>query len=135
MAIGERAGGVMPGDPREDAVTKTIESQTAAVPSVAFLALAIGSMGLSLALMVAGRRNLANFIGQWAPTILTMGLYNKLVKLERRNDDTPAPRSSGAAEPMSGPRQYPAHQGISNRPLAEEQRQQDRLPPRGEAKA
>jgi hypothetical protein len=135
MAVGERAGGIMPGDRREDAVTKTIESQTVAIPSVAFLAFAVGSMGLSLALMVTGRRNLANFVGQWAPTILIMGLYNKLVKLEPRDDHTPAPRASGAVGPMSGPRQYPAHQGISNRPLAEEQRQQDRVPPRGEAKA
>jgi hypothetical protein len=29
-----------------------------------------------------GQRNVANFVGQWAPTILIMGLYNKLVKLE-----------------------------------------------------
>jgi hypothetical protein len=30
--------------------------------------------------MLTGRRNVANFIGQWAPTILIMGLYNKMVK-------------------------------------------------------
>jgi len=65
---------------REDTVTKTIESGTAAIPSVAFLGLAVGSMALSLAFMAAGRRDAANFIGQWAPTILIMGLYNKLVK-------------------------------------------------------
>jgi hypothetical protein len=32
--------------------------------------------------MLFGQRNLANFVGQRAPTILIMGLYNKLVKLE-----------------------------------------------------
>jgi hypothetical protein len=37
-------------------------------------------MALSLAFLAAGRRNIANFIGQWAPTILIMGLYNKMVK-------------------------------------------------------
>jgi hypothetical protein len=37
-------------------------------------------MGMSLLMMLAGRQNLANFIGQWAPTILIMGLYNKTVK-------------------------------------------------------
>ena len=31
---------------------------------------------------VGGKNETANFIGQWAPTILIMGLYNKLVKLE-----------------------------------------------------
>jgi hypothetical protein len=65
---------------REDTVTKTIESGTATIPSIAFLGLALGSMALSLAFMAAGRRDTANFIGQWAPTILIMGLYNKLVK-------------------------------------------------------
>jgi hypothetical protein len=120
---------------REDAVTKTVESRTTAIPSIAFLGIAGGSMLLSLGLMMAGRREAANFVGQWAPTILIMGLYNKLAKLEGTDDDRAAPRGSRATGPMSGPRQYPAHQGISNRPLAEEQRQQDRLPPRGDAKA
>jgi hypothetical protein len=59
-----------------------IESYTAEMPSASFLTLAVGAMAVSLMLMLTGRRNLANFIGQWAPTILIMGLYNKLVKLE-----------------------------------------------------
>jgi hypothetical protein len=80
MAVGDRARQAMQGDQREDTVTKTIESQTAVIPSVAFLGLAIGAMALSLAFLAAGRRNIANFIGQWAPTILIMGLYNKMVK-------------------------------------------------------
>jgi hypothetical protein len=66
----------------EGGVTKMIESQTARMPSGTFLSLAIASMAGSLVLMLMGRRNVANFIGQWAPTILIMGLYNKLVKLE-----------------------------------------------------
>ena len=32
--------------------------------------------------LASGRRDVANFIGQWAPTILIMGLYNKLVKVQ-----------------------------------------------------
>ncbi|MGH7391288.1 MAG: hypothetical protein ACREM3_17790 [Candidatus Rokuibacteriota bacterium] len=72
---------------REDTVTKTVEAQTAAIPSIAFLGLAVGSMALSLTLMMAGRREAANFIGQWAPTILIMGLYNKLVKQRGSDQD------------------------------------------------
>ena len=68
--------------PTEDQVTKTIESYTAAVPSRAYLAVAIGAMGLSLACQVAGRGKWGNFIAQWVPTWLIIGLYNKLVKLE-----------------------------------------------------
>jgi hypothetical protein len=67
---------------REGTTTKAIESYTSEVPSGTFLSLAIGSMAISLILMLAGQRNVANFIGQWAPTILILGLYNKLVKLE-----------------------------------------------------
>jgi hypothetical protein len=66
----------------EGATTKAIEEYTSEMPSGLFLTLAIGSMAISLMMMMAGRRNLANFVGQWAPTILIMGLYNKLVKLE-----------------------------------------------------
>ena len=66
----------------EGNVTTMIESQTARIPSGTYLSLAIISMAASATLMLLGRRNVANFVGQWAPTILIMGLYNKLVKLE-----------------------------------------------------
>ena len=68
--------------PIEDQFTKTIESYTAAVPSTGYLAVAIGAMGLSLACQVAGKGKWGNFIAQWVPTWLIIGLYNKLVKLE-----------------------------------------------------
>ena len=66
----------------EGNVTKMIESQTSKIPSGTYLTAAIAAMIGSLALMLLGQRNVANFVGQWAPTILIMGLYNKLVKLE-----------------------------------------------------
>ena len=68
--------------PTEDQFTKTIESYTAAIPSSAYLSVAIGAMGLSLLCEVAGRGKWGNFIAQWVPTWLIFGLYNKLVKLE-----------------------------------------------------
>jgi hypothetical protein len=68
--------------PTEDEFTKTVESYTAAIPSSGYLAVAIAAMGLSLACQVAGRGKWGNFIAQWAPTWLIIGLYNKLVKLE-----------------------------------------------------
>jgi hypothetical protein len=66
----------------EDQFTKTIESYTAAIPSSGYLAIAIGAIGLSLVCQVAGRGKWGNFIAQWVPTWLIIGLYNKLVKLE-----------------------------------------------------
>jgi hypothetical protein len=68
--------------PTEDQFTKKIESYTAAVPSSAYLGIAIGAMGLSLVCEVVGRGKWGNFIAQWVPTWLIIGLYNKLVKLE-----------------------------------------------------
>lgn len=64
----------------EDRATETVEKRTAKVPSLAFLALAVGSMAASAALVLSGRKQLGNFVGQWAPSILIMGLYNKLAK-------------------------------------------------------
>jgi hypothetical protein len=66
----------------EDDVTKAIERYTAGIPSSAFLAVAVGAIGLSLLSQLAGRGKWGNFIAQWVPTLLITGVYNKLVKLE-----------------------------------------------------
>ena len=64
----------------EGKVAKTIEEQTAKLPSDTFLWAAIGSMVASASLHMMGNRNTSVFVGQWAPTFLILGLYNKLVK-------------------------------------------------------
>ena len=64
----------------EGAVARAIEKQTAKLPSDTFLWLAVGSMAASAALQAAGQKHVSLFIGQWAPTFLIFGLYNKLVK-------------------------------------------------------
>lgn len=71
------------GQPREGAVTKKVEQYTAQVPSIAYLSLAIGSMVTSAAIaLFSERKSLANFIGLWVPTLMLVGIYNKLVKIE-----------------------------------------------------
>lgn len=67
---------------REGKVARAIEQQTAKLSSDTFLWAAVGSMGISLALAMSGRRRAANFVGQWVPTVLILGLYNKLVKVQ-----------------------------------------------------
>jgi len=67
---------------REGPIARTIEQQTAKLPSDLFLIAALGSMGLSLAFQVLGAKDRSLFVGQWAPALLILGLYNKLVKLE-----------------------------------------------------
>lgn len=67
-------------DHTEGKVAKAIEAQTAKLPSDAFLWAAIGSMAVSATLHIMGNRQNSVFVGQWAPTFLILGLYNKLVK-------------------------------------------------------
>jgi len=69
---------------KEGGMTKAIEQQTAKIPSIGFLGLALGSMAISMGLeLFSGRRrDPANFVGLWVPTFLLLGIYNKLVKLE-----------------------------------------------------
>jgi hypothetical protein len=64
----------------EGKVAREIEEQTSKIPSDVFLWASIGSMLVSLSLKIAGRSNTALFIGQWAPSFLIFGIYNKLVK-------------------------------------------------------
>jgi hypothetical protein len=64
----------------EGRVARTIEEQTAKLPSDVFLWLAVGSMATSATLQIMGNKHVSLFIGQWAPTFLIFGLYNKLVK-------------------------------------------------------
>ena len=66
---------------REGSVARTIEQQTAKIPSDIFLWAAVGSIATSLTLLITGNSKRANFVGQWAPTFLCLGIYNKLVKL------------------------------------------------------
>jgi len=66
----------------EDEVTKSIERYTASIPSSAYLAVAMGAIGLSLVARLSGKGKWGNFIAQWVPTWLILGLYNKVVKTE-----------------------------------------------------
>lgn len=76
------ASAVAPHESGEGRITKVIESYTSQVPSGTFLSLAIGSIGLAALLKLAGRKDDAQFVGHWVPTILLLGLYNKVVKVQ-----------------------------------------------------
>jgi hypothetical protein len=81
----------------EGKTTSRVEEQTKKIPSMAFLNLALGSMAVSLGLQLAGRKQWANFIGQWAPTLLILGVYNKLAKTFSEQAEPVGPFSEGAA--------------------------------------
>lgn len=65
----------------ESTLTAVIEQQAAKIPSDVFLFAALSAMGVSLVAELTGRRETSRFVGMWAPTLLTMGVYNKVVKL------------------------------------------------------
>jgi hypothetical protein len=66
---------------KEGKTAREIEQRTKKIPSDAFLWAAIVSMIGSLAMRYAGREKDSAFVGQWVPTLLILGVYNKLVKL------------------------------------------------------
>lgn len=66
----------------EGTVAKTIEEQTAKLPSDLFLWAALGSMGVSAALHLAGNKDQSRFVGQWVAPLLLFGVYNKIVKTQ-----------------------------------------------------
>ena len=68
-------------DQHEGKITSALEHQTAKVPSVVYLNLALASMAASLTIATTTRRvEWANFVGLWAPSFMLIGIYNKLVK-------------------------------------------------------
>lgn len=73
----------------EGPVARTIEQQTAKLPSDLFLWAALGSIGVSMYLHYNDRKHDSNFVGQWAPTFLLLGIYNKLVKVAGSDRDHP----------------------------------------------
>ena len=73
--------GVRAGEHSEGSVAKMIEEQTAKLPSDLFLWAAGGAIAGSLAFELMGQERKAMFVGQWVPTFLILGLYNKLVKV------------------------------------------------------
>ena len=66
---------------REGSIARTIEEQTAKLPSDLFLWAAIVSMAVSLVLRLRDNKHASLFVGQWAAPFLILGLYNKIVKV------------------------------------------------------
>ena len=79
--IANKAG--LPKEGREGKLTRDIENVTGRIPSGSYLSMALGSMAVSAALAIFTRKKtLANFVGLWVPTIMLVGIYNKIVKVE-----------------------------------------------------
>jgi hypothetical protein len=75
-----RAAPVFRAEHGESRLTRLVEQQSVKMSSVLFLWAALAGMSASLLLELAGRRRASRFIGLWPGPLLTMGVYNKLVK-------------------------------------------------------
>lgn len=62
-----------------DDILESIEN----LPSSVYYGGVLASIALSVCLFVSGKRETGIFVGLWAPTILNLGLYNKLLRPSR----------------------------------------------------
>ncbi len=65
----------------EGKVARTIEKETAKMPSDVWLWAAFGAIGISMLFHGTGKREDGLFVGQWVAPFLLFGVYNKLVKV------------------------------------------------------
>lgn len=70
------------GQHSEGTVARTIEQQTAKLPSDTFLWAAVGAMGASAVFQLIGKKNASLFVGDWVAPLLLFGVYNKIVKTQ-----------------------------------------------------
>lgn len=68
-------------DHSEGKVARTIEEQTAKLPSDVWLWAAFAAIGVSMLFHGTGKREDGLFVGQWVAPFLLFGVYNKLVKV------------------------------------------------------
>jgi len=78
---GQGQMGMDRGSHQEGPIARTIEQQTAKIPSDTFLWAAIGSIGASALLRAMGKKSASLFVGDWVAPLLLFGVYNKIVKL------------------------------------------------------
>ena len=65
----------------EGKVARTIEQQTAKIPSDVYLWAAGGAIATSAILQLMRRPKASLFLGQWVAPFLLLGVYNKIVKV------------------------------------------------------
>lgn len=65
-------------------VSRDFDEKIAQLPPMAFLGLALASMGVSATLALSQeKKGWANFFGMWVPSLLFLTLYSKMAKLEQ----------------------------------------------------
>jgi hypothetical protein len=78
----DQGGQMSQGQHSEGTVARTIEQQTAKLPSDLFLWSAIGAIGASAVFQLMGKKHASLFVGDWVAPLLLFGVYNKIVKTQ-----------------------------------------------------
>lgn len=79
-------------------VDRVVEAQVRRVPPSLLVGLALGSMAVSAAFAVAGKLKVANFIGQWVPSLLILATFDRLMQAEARPGAGMSALPNGVAE-------------------------------------
>lgn len=74
------AAPVVRAEHQEDLLTRMIEHQAARMPSNVFLFSALCAIVYAAIAELSGHSRSSRFVGMWVGPLLTMGVYNKLVK-------------------------------------------------------
>ena len=61
---------------------RLVEMQVRRVPPPLLAGLALGALAVSAAFAVAGKLKVANFIGQWVPSLLILATFDRLMQAE-----------------------------------------------------
>lgn len=63
-------------------MNRVAEKASSKTPTLLFTYAAIGSILVSAFMQFRGKKDLSLFIGQWVPSFLLFGLYNKIIKTQ-----------------------------------------------------
>ena len=89
---------------RKDSYLRMMEK----VPTQVYLSAALGALGLSALLRLAGKRDAAIFVGQWPPTLILMALVHKLLRPSEEPGFRDSREAAGeAARMVQGPEPGP----------------------------
>ena len=81
---------------------RVVEAQVQRVPPSLLVGLALGSMALSAAFAVAGKLKVANFIGQWVPSLLILATFDRLMQAEAGPGAQVSTLPNGVADSSAG---------------------------------
>ena len=66
----------------ENGLSRIIDQQNSKMPADTFMFAGLGAIGIALALRLSGHKDHSVFVGQWVAPFLTLGVLNKVVKLQ-----------------------------------------------------